>query len=67
MLKMQYLLKRLVDHNYVYRFKSFGEFTTIYDIFWAHHVSANLFSIFHIVFLMDSTYKISRYKSNYLR
>lgn len=62
MLKMQYLLKCLVDHSYVYQFKSFGEFTTIYDICWAHPESANLFSIFLIVFSMNSTSKTCHYK-----
>jgi len=62
MLKMQYMLKRLVDHSYVYQFKTFGEFRTIYDFFWAHPKSVDLFIIFHIVFLMDSTYKTKHYK-----
>jgi hypothetical protein len=39
-----------------------SEFTIIQDILWAHFECMKMFNTFHINSLIDSTYKINRYK-----
>jgi len=61
MTKLQYLISKLVEHQYVYYTRCNSEETTLEDIFFAHPESIKLLNTFPTVLVMDSTYKTNNY------
>ncbi|KEH18712.1 otubain, putative [Medicago truncatula] len=55
-MEMQYLIKKLEDHKYVYFKRTNDEETTLEDICLAHLESINMLNTFPTVLVMDSTY-----------
>ncbi|MCH90815.1 protein FAR1-RELATED SEQUENCE 6, partial [Trifolium medium] len=59
--EMQQLLKCLSGGKYTYNTRLCRDTETISDIFFAHPESIKLFNLFHIVLVMESTYKTNKY------
>jgi len=62
MTELQYLISKLVEHQYVYYTRCNSEETTLEDIFFAHLESIKLLNTFPTVLVMDSTYKTNNYR-----
>ena len=60
--KIQHLLKLIEDACYVYWSRKIDESEVVRDIFWVHLDSVKLLNIFHIVLVMDNTYKTNKYR-----
>jgi len=63
--EMQYLVKKLEKHKYIYFTRTNCEETTLEDIFCAHMESINMLNTFLAVLVMDSTYKTNMYIMQY--
>jgi len=61
MTELQYLISKLVEHQYVYYTRCNSEETTIENIFFAHPESIKLLNTFSTVLVMDSTYKTNNH------
>jgi len=61
MTELQYLISKLVEHQYVYYTRCNSEETTLEDIFFDHQESIKLFNTFPTVLVMNSTYKTNNY------
>jgi len=62
MTKLQILISKLEEHQYVYYTRCNSEETTLQDIFFAHPTSIKLLNTFPTVLVMDSTYKTNTYR-----
>jgi len=62
MTELQYLISKLLEHQYVYYTRCNSEETTLEDIFFAHLESIKLLNTFSTVLVMDSTYKTNGYQ-----
>ncbi|KAK7367097.1 hypothetical protein VNO80_09106 [Phaseolus coccineus] len=60
--EMQNLQKLLEYDQYVYWNRKVDGSDAISDIFWTHPDAIKLLSSFHIVLLLDNTYKVNRYR-----
>ncbi|CAK8567047.1 unnamed protein product [Lathyrus sativus] len=60
--EMQQLLKLLNDNNYVSRYKICNNGVTLRDIIWTHPDSIKLFNTFMKALILDTTYKINKYR-----
>jgi len=60
--KLQYLISKLVEHQYVYYTRCNIEETTLEDIFFAHPKSIKMLNTFSTVLAMDSTYKTNNHR-----
>ncbi|KAL5165381.1 hypothetical protein HKD37_18G050514 [Glycine soja] len=60
-LEMQHLMKLLERDKYIYWHRIKDE-DVVRDIFWCHLDSMKLVNACNLVFLIDSTYKINRYR-----
>ncbi|XP_050908354.1 protein FAR-RED ELONGATED HYPOCOTYL 3-like [Lathyrus oleraceus] len=61
-IEMEQLLKLLDDNSYVSRYRTCEDEVTVRDIFWTHLDSIKLFNTFSTVLILDSTYKINKYR-----
>jgi len=59
---MQQLFKYLEDHIYVYKFRTIRESITVRNIFQLIMNLSNCLIFFLLFLVMDSTYKINKYK-----
>ncbi|XP_073224785.1 protein FAR-RED IMPAIRED RESPONSE 1-like [Cicer arietinum] len=59
---MQHLLTLMERDKYVYRYTKVEGSDELRDIFWAHLDAITLVNNFHIILIMDSTYKTCRYQ-----
>jgi hypothetical protein len=60
--EMHHLMKCLVEGNYLFSHKVLPGTDTLNDILWAHPDSVKLFNTFPTVLIMDSTYKLNKYR-----
>ncbi|XP_058783444.1 protein FAR1-RELATED SEQUENCE 5-like [Vicia villosa] len=60
--EMQQLFKLLDDNHYVSRYRVCDDKVSVRDIFRTHTESVNLFNTFPTVLIIDSTYKINKYR-----
>jgi len=59
---MQYLLKSLVENEYVYHCRNYHDSDDVSYLFWAHPDGFKLFNTFSTVLVLDSTYKTNMYR-----
>ncbi|KAK1258539.1 hypothetical protein QJS04_geneDACA023544 [Acorus gramineus] len=59
---MQQLMKLIYEHGYIERHQAQEEAEIVSEIFFAHPTSVELVKAFPIVFMIDCTYKTSRYR-----
>src|ERR1051325_2608986 len=59
---MQHLFKLVEESDYVYWSRKKDDSEVVRDIFWAHPESVKLLNMFPVVLIMDSTYKINKYR-----
>ncbi|XP_073222568.1 protein FAR-RED IMPAIRED RESPONSE 1-like [Cicer arietinum] len=64
--KMQHLLTLMERDKYVYRYRKVEGSDELRDIFWTHPEAITLVNNFHIILIMDSTYKTCRYQMSLL-
>ena len=60
--EMQQLLKLLDDNHYISRYKVCEDKVCVRDIFKTHPESIKLFNTFPTVIIINSTYKINKYR-----
>ncbi|XP_050889882.1 protein FAR-RED ELONGATED HYPOCOTYL 3-like [Lathyrus oleraceus] len=60
--EMQQLLKLLDDNSYMSRYRTYEDGVTVRDIFWTHPDSIKVFNMFPTVLILNSTYKINKYR-----
>lgn len=60
--EMQHLLHLLERDQFVYWHRMVETSDVVRDIFWTHPDAIKLLNAFHIVLLIDSTYKTNRYR-----
>ncbi|CAJ2678381.1 unnamed protein product [Trifolium pratense] len=60
--EMQHLMSLMERDKYVYRYRKVDDSDELRDIFWAHPDTITLVNKFHLVLIMDSTYKTSKYR-----
>ncbi|XP_004506265.1 uncharacterized protein [Cicer arietinum] len=60
--EMQHLLILMERDKYVYRYRKLEGSNELRDIFWTHPDSISLVNNFHIILILDSTYKTCRYQ-----
>nr|XP_004507516.1 protein FAR-RED ELONGATED HYPOCOTYL 3-like [Cicer arietinum] len=60
--EMQHLLTLMKRDKYVYQYKKVDGSDELRDIFWTHPDAITLVNNFHIILIMDSTYKTCRYR-----
>jgi hypothetical protein len=59
-------MKCLVERNYLFTHRVLPGTETLSDILWAHPDSVKLFNTFSTVLVMDSTYKVNKYRIPFL-
>jgi len=62
MTELQYLISKLVEHQYVNYTRCNSEETTLENIFFAHPESIKLLNNFPTVLVMDPTYKTNNHR-----
>lgn len=60
--EMQQLITLMERDQYVYRYRKAEDSDELRDVFWAHPDAITLVNTFHLVLIMDSTYKTCRYR-----
>ncbi|GAU25032.1 hypothetical protein TSUD_155060 [Trifolium subterraneum] len=60
--KMQHLMSLMERDKYVYRYRKVNDSDELRDILWAHPDSIALVNKFHLVLIMDTTYKTCKYR-----
>ncbi|XP_004498709.1 putative protein FAR1-RELATED SEQUENCE 10 [Cicer arietinum] len=60
--EIQHLLTLMECDKYVYRYRKVDGSDELRDIFWAHPDAITLLNNFHIILIMDNTYKTCRYR-----
>ena len=60
--ELQHLMKLLQRDMYIHWHRVSEEDDVVTDIFWAHPESVKLLNAFHLVLIIDSTYKTNRYR-----
>jgi hypothetical protein len=60
--EMQHLMSLMLCDKYVYQYRKVGDSVELRDILWAHPYSITLVNKFHLVLIMDSTYKTCKYR-----
>jgi hypothetical protein len=64
--EMQHLIKCLVEGNYLISHSVLPGTDTLSDILWAHPDSVKLFNMLLTVLVIDSTYKVNKYRISLL-
>ncbi|XP_024632656.2 uncharacterized protein [Medicago truncatula] len=59
--EMQHLMWLMERDKYVYQYRKVDDSDELMDILWAHPYSITLVNKFHLVLIMDSTYKTCKY------
>ncbi|XP_052289406.1 uncharacterized protein LOC127899726 [Citrus sinensis] len=59
--KMQLLMSKLTEHNYIEWYRSNADTDSVKDLFWAHPFAIDLLRAFPHVLIMDCTYKTNMY------
>ncbi|XP_052300876.1 PKS-NRPS hybrid synthetase cheA-like [Citrus sinensis] len=59
--KMQLLMSKLTEHNYIEWYRSDADTDSVKDLFWAHPFAIDLLRAFPHVLIMDCTCKTNRY------
>ena len=60
--ELQHLMKLLERDKYVHWHRRLDTSDIVKDIFWAHPDAIKLLNLFHIVLVLDSTYKTNKYR-----
>ncbi|KAJ1439897.1 MULE transposase domain [Sesbania bispinosa] len=60
--ELQNLMKLMDRDNYVYWHRRHEDSDVVRDIVWTHPDAMKLLNIFHIVLIIDTTYKTNKYK-----
>lgn len=60
--EIQHLMQLMVRDQYVYYYRKVDDSDVVRDILWTHPDAIALLKTFHIVLLIDSTYKTNKYR-----